>query len=210
MSEVVLDEEEAKALRENASSLILGGGSGEFQPLSCRYCLAIIEEYNRCLMEHQIPQSPSQQTMLTQYILKQRDYRLLQSLVQYHVLTDSLELSRILIELGSKENQGNPEAQFYAPAFQMGLDMLQRLKKFDEIVVALINEGHILKSLDYALDYNVHSMRMSLFQQVVQQLRDDGEELKANMIQKRLNDIRRFDQIKAKQDPYYKPIITTN
>lgn len=59
MSEVVLDEEEAKALRENASSLILGGGSGEFQPLSCRYCLAIIEEYNRCLMEHQIPQSPS-------------------------------------------------------------------------------------------------------------------------------------------------------
>ena len=65
MSEVVLDEEEAKALRENASSLILGGNPGEFKPLSCRYCLSIIEEYNRCLMEHQIPQSPSQQTMLT-------------------------------------------------------------------------------------------------------------------------------------------------
>lgn len=30
MSEVVLDEEEAKALRENASSLILGGGAGDF------------------------------------------------------------------------------------------------------------------------------------------------------------------------------------
>ena len=55
--------------------------------------------------------------MLTQYILKQKDYRLLQSLVQYHVLTDSLELSRILIDLGSKENEGNPETQFYAPAF---------------------------------------------------------------------------------------------
>ena len=49
----------------------------------------------------------------------------------------------------------------------MGLDMLQRLKKFDEIVVALINEGFILKSLDYALDYNVHSMRLSLFQDVI-------------------------------------------
>ena len=60
--------------------------------------------------------------------------------------------------------------------------MMQRLKKFDEMVIALINEGYILKALDYALDYNVHSMRISLFQQVIQQLRDEGEELKANMI----------------------------
>jgi len=64
----------------------------------------------------------------------------------------------------------------------MGLDMLQRLKKFDEIVVALINETHILKALDYALDYNVHSMRHALFKQVLTQLREDGDDLKANMI----------------------------
>ena len=76
--------------------------------------------------------------------------------------------------------------------------MLQRLKKQDEIVVALINEGYILKSLDYALDYNVHSMRLSLFIAVIEQLRSEGEELKANMIQKRINDIQRFDQIKYK------------
>jgi hypothetical protein len=66
------------------------------------------------------------------------------------------------------------------------------------MVVALINEGHILKALDYALDYNVHSMRVSLFQQVIESLRNEGEELKANMIQKRVNDIKRFDDIKAK------------
>lgn len=46
--------------------------------------------------------------------------------------------------------------------------MLQRLKKFDEIVVALINEGHILKALDYALDYNVHSMKLSLYAIVIE------------------------------------------
>lgn len=56
-------------------------------------------------------------------------------------------------------------------------------------MVALINDGYILKSLDYALDYNVHSMRLSLFIQVIEQLRSEGEELKANMIQKRINDI---------------------
>lgn len=49
--------------------------------------------------------------MLTQYILKQEDFRLLQSLVQYHVLNDSLELARILIEIGGKENRNNQQAQ---------------------------------------------------------------------------------------------------
>ena len=64
-----------------------------------------------------------------------------------------------------------------------------------------------MKALDYALDYNVHSMRLSLFNQVIEQLRSEGEELKANMIQKRINDIKRFDEIKAKTDANYKPII---
>ena len=130
MSESPIDDAEAKSLAENAQFVILDR-STEFTSLSCKYVLAIIEEYNRCLMEHQIPQSPSQQTMLTTYILKQNDFRLLQSLIQYHVLNDSLELARILLEIGSKENKEDPEhgKQYYAPAFQMGLDMLQRIKK---------------------------------------------------------------------------------
>lgn len=57
MSEVPLDDKEAQALAANASSLLLVGEAEnkkkvEFKPLSCRYCLSIIEEYNRCLMEH--------------------------------------------------------------------------------------------------------------------------------------------------------------
>lgn len=47
-------------------------------------------------------------------------------MIQYHVLSDSLELARILLDLGSKENRDDKETgkEFYAPAFQMGLDML--------------------------------------------------------------------------------------
>jgi len=87
--------------------------------------------------------------------------------VQYHVLSDSLELARILIELGSTEAKEDASKQYYPPAYQMGLDMLQRLRKYDEIVVALINEGSILKALDHALDFNVHGMRLSLFNNVI-------------------------------------------
>jgi len=59
LSETPIDLDEAKSLTEDASSFMLDK-STEFTVLSCSYCLAIIEEYNRCLMEHQIPQSPSQ------------------------------------------------------------------------------------------------------------------------------------------------------
>lgn len=89
----------------------------------------------------------------------------------------------------------------------MGLDMLQRLKKHDEIVVGLLNEGMVIKALDYALDYNVHSMRESLFQAVVNQLRTDGKEKEADNIIKRMADIRKFDAIRLSQDSFYKPIL---
>jgi hypothetical protein len=58
MSKSPLDDEEAKTLKEKADQLITDPAVS--LPLSCKYCLSIIEEYNRCLMEHQIPQSPSQ------------------------------------------------------------------------------------------------------------------------------------------------------
>lgn len=125
MSQTPIDDTEARRLSLNSQNLIMDKNT-EFRLLADQYVLAIIEEYNRCLMEHQIPQSPSQQTMLMNYILKQKNFKLLQSLVQYHVLSDTLELARQLLDLGCKENQEDPENElcFYGPAFQMGLDML--------------------------------------------------------------------------------------
>lgn len=53
MSECPIDEQEAAALKSNAESLLfVGDKAGPFQDLSYRYCLSIMEEYNRCLMEH--------------------------------------------------------------------------------------------------------------------------------------------------------------
>lgn len=52
--------EEVTTLKEQLKGMSTIALVGEIKTLSCRYCLSIIEEYNRCLMEHQIPQSPSQ------------------------------------------------------------------------------------------------------------------------------------------------------
>jgi hypothetical protein len=51
MSEMPIDQEEAKSLA-NSASMVMLDRSTEFTPLTCKYVLAIIEEYNRCLMEH--------------------------------------------------------------------------------------------------------------------------------------------------------------
>lgn len=38
--------------------------------------------------------------------------------------------------------------------------MLQRLKHYQDIVVALVNEDHVMKALDFALEHEVHSMKL--------------------------------------------------
>lgn len=55
--------------------------------------------------------------MLLRYVLKLEDYRLLQSLVQYHVLTDSVDLAQQLLEIGSKESEEGENQLYYRPAF---------------------------------------------------------------------------------------------
>jgi hypothetical protein len=45
-------------------------------------------------------------------------------MMQFSVFNDTLELARVLIQLGSK---GGTKQAHYEPAFQQGLDMLQRL-----------------------------------------------------------------------------------
>lgn len=140
---------------------------------------------------------------------------MLHSMLQYHVFSDSLDLAKVLIALGTSEGPSNSSVaaegkkqrkQYYEPAFQLGLDMLQRLKQWQEIVIALINEQQVMKALDFALDYSVHSMKLSIFLDAVEQMRAEGNEAKASPIIKRLQEIKMFDQSKIKQQGY-KPIL---
>lgn len=49
--------------------------------------------------------------------------------------------------------------------------MMKKLKTYDEIVVALLNEGLTLRALNFAQAYNVHSMKQSSYLEVVDTLR---------------------------------------
>ena len=86
-----------------------------------------------------------------------KDTQTLHSLLQYQVLSNSLELARILINLGSSESKrttaDNGTSSFtiyYEPAYQLGLDMLKKIKSNEDVVYALLAEGLVLRALDYA------------------------------------------------------------
>ena len=84
-----------------------------------------------------------------------KDTQTLHSLLQYQVLSNSLELARILINLGSSESKrttGDTSSFtiYYEPAYQLGLDMLKKIKSNEDVVYALLAEGLVLRALDYA------------------------------------------------------------
>jgi Colon cancer-associated protein Mic1-like len=150
-------------------------------------------------------------------VLDKRDYPTFQMLMQYHVLNENLELARLLINLGSKDNAGEEEEEksapdgaaplYYEPAYQAGLDMMKKLKTYDEIVVALINEGLTLRALNFAQAYNIHSMKLTSFLAVVDQLRTDGKNHEADILFKRIAEIRKYDEVKLITDPGHKSIL---
>jgi len=158
--------------------------------------------------------------MLVKYVLDHRDYPTFQMLLQYHVLNENIELARLLINLGSsdaplavviegeKAPEGQaPQALYYEPAYQAGLDMLKKLKSYDEIVVALINEGLTLRALNFAQAYNVHSMKLSSFLECVETLREEGKNSEADILFKRIAEVRKYDEVKAKSDNQHKHIL---
>ena len=149
------------------------------------------------------------------YLLDHRDYPTFQMLLQYHVLNETIDLARLLINLGSHDSpppvQGesapSESPAFYEPAYQAGLDMLKKLKSYDEIVVALINEGLTLRALNFAQAYNVHSMKLSSFLECVETLRAEGKNAQADILFKRIAEIRKYDEVKAKTDNDHKHIL---
>ncbi len=62
---------------------------------------------------------------------------------------------------------------------------------FDEIVLALVNEENVMKALDYALENNVHSMKISSFLGCVERMKEKGQTQKADLILKRVTEIKK-------------------
>lgn len=69
-------------------------------------------------------------------------------LLQYQILSDSVDFAQLLIEISSREtlaaNNMLGECQIYEPAFQMGIDMLHRLQNYDKMLDIFLRRGSVI------------------------------------------------------------------
>lgn len=74
------------------------------------------------------------------------NFTLIRILLQYHSLQDNFELAKFLI------NHDDPNKQ---NTFQLGLDMLIRLNKFEDVFLALIRKNMIREALIFLKKFRV-------------------------------------------------------
>lgn len=91
---------------------------------------------------------PSYEIISNKILKKMNNYSLLCILLQYHALQDNLELARYLINYSDELNPMNN-------SFQLGLDMLIRLDKHEEVFLALIKKNLIKEALIFLKKYRV-------------------------------------------------------
>ena len=112
-------------------------GSEESQrKLDPNYVTAVLLEYQRSLVDADIIVNPNVQLLIAQQLEKTGNYCLLQSMLQYRILSDSQEISHLLIRVA------NPAAYArYPPALQLAVDMLLRLGDYKEIATLLVERN---------------------------------------------------------------------
>ena len=69
--------------------------------------------------------------------------------------------------------------------------MFKKLQCYEQIVEALLTEGQLLKALNFAQEQNVHSLKYSLFQQAIDKLKFQGKHELAEIVLKRVLEVRK-------------------
>lgn len=122
-----------------------------------RYVTSVMCEYLRSLVDEDILVNPSIQLLTAQQLEKSGNFELLQSMLQYRILNDSLEISHLLIRVANPVGSAR-----YPPALQIALDMLLRLRDFREIADLLLERTLVyevmtlLDHMDLPLDVLSH------------------------------------------------------
>lgn len=113
------------------------------------YLLKLLVHFSNSLNIFNVPLQPSFNTVLLMFLKKVKNSSLLCILLQYHLIPDSTELAKFLIE---EVHERIPHISRQS-GLQLGLDMLIRLKKFNEAFVALISHNKISEALMFYNKY---------------------------------------------------------
>lgn len=112
--------------------------------LDVEYLVEVIVMYINCIQKEKLKVHGSLFTILINFLRKTKR-NMIPMLVQYQSVPDNFEFAMYIIH-ESKDN---------AKTFQIGLDMLKRLRKDNFVVLELIKKGYIEEGLIYAKKFKV-------------------------------------------------------
>lgn len=111
--------------------------------------IAPVTEYMRSICRHYMRPESLLNDLLVALLIEEKKYYEFHQFLQYHILNDSIQIAENLLELSST----------YPPAYQLGLDMLYRLKHFDRLLRVMLEARQVIAAL------RLVSHRSPLFEQ---------------------------------------------
>lgn len=104
------------------------------------YLSQVLITYISSLVRQELHVHSSHQYLLAKTLMKIGQYKTLQNLFQYQLLGNDEHLAKLISKV-----ENNTEK--YPQVFNLGVDMLHRLKKFNELALILARKGDIYESL---------------------------------------------------------------
>jgi hypothetical protein len=109
----------------------------EEQRVEPLYFTSVVLEYVRSLVALETPVQSNLQMLLARLLVRAHSFALLQELVLYNAFSDSRDLAHLLLSLASQQSSSVLPA-----GFQLGIDMLSRLRLYDEVADVLLTRGY--------------------------------------------------------------------
>ncbi|EAR84346.2 colon cancer-associated Mic1-like protein (macronuclear) [Tetrahymena thermophila SB210] len=116
------------------------------------YLTDILSEYIKQSTELEIPVESKFQNLLAKLLIEQQKFNTFLFFVQYRIITDNEDLAQILISMNSNT--------VFKQGFQLGLDMLYRLKKYYIIINILLRRGLFQQALDFMRKNTVNKINL--------------------------------------------------
>jgi len=114
--------------------------------INFEYILKVLVYFVNSIQFTGLSIQPSYELISNKIIKKCDNFTLISILLQYHALQDNFELAKYLI---------NYEDIYKENSFQLGLDMLIRLNKYEEVFLVLISKNMFREALIFIKKYRL-------------------------------------------------------
>lgn len=108
--------------------------------LDFEYLAQVLITYIYSLLRQELHVHSSHQYLLVKTLIKVGQFKTLQNLFQYQMLRNDEHLAKLICQVENKVEK-------YPQVFNLGCDMLFRLKKFNELAILLARKGDFFESL---------------------------------------------------------------